>query len=466
MPVINNYRTLTYNGEENHGVCCASCGLIAGDCFGGDKGSPGAWDVFHWMARSPLRAFVLIFALSFVIRGALLFSGLLGAHFRPFHEIGHVAVSLARSGRFADPYKIPTGLTAHPTPIYAVVLGLIYRVFGVTVTAAYVRGLLAIVSFAALYAMLPWLALRLGLGAWAGVLGGLTGALIPQQGILEIIGGSDQLFPGIALGLLAVAFVSRWTGGRDSTFRSLLLGIGCGAALHLSPPLLLVLLGWMVFEMVWRRDRRKWLFLACLALGAIAACIPWAWRNYTAFHEFLFIRSNFGLELRLANHDGADADIDVTVAREPDFRHPSTSLEEARKVRDLGEPEYMRQSKNEALDWIRRHPQEFLLLTAQRIVYFWCGPLRRLSRTAAGITAVTIFALLGLRRVLPALTNPQRAVLLIPLAAFPLVYYVVSYVGHYRAPLEWMLLLLAATEVWHWIKPKGALDSWEVPEAV
>ena len=62
--------------------------------------------------------------------------------------------------------------------------------------------------------------------------------------------------------------------------------------------------------------------LACLALGAIVACIPWAWRNYKAFHEFLFIRSNFGLELRLANHDGADADIDVTVAREPDFRHP------------------------------------------------------------------------------------------------------------------------------------------------
>jgi 4-amino-4-deoxy-L-arabinose transferase-like glycosyltransferase len=407
------------------------------------------------MARSPLRAFVLIFALSFAIRGALLFSGWLRpGYFRPFGEIGRVAVSLARSGRFADPYKIPTGLTAHPTPIYAGVLGLIYRVFGVTVTAAYVRGLLAIVSFSALYAMLPWLALRLGLGASAGVLGGLAGALIPQQGILEIVGGSDNLFPGIALGLLAVAFLSRWSGGRDSILRSLLLGIGCGVALHLSPPLLLLLLGWVAFEMVWRRDRRKWLFLACLALGAIAACIPWAWRNYTAFHEFLFIRSNFGLELRLANHDGADADIDVTVAREPDFRHPSASLEEARKVRDLGEAEYMRQSKNEALDWISRHPRQFLLLTMRRAVYFWCGPLKRLPWTAAAITMVTIVALLGLRHILRALPSPQRAALLIPLATFPLVYYVVSFVGHYRAPIEWMLLLLAGAEVCHWIKPK------------
>ncbi len=411
-------------------------------------------DELNRMARFPLRAFVIIFAISFAIRGALLFSGLLPLHPDPFHETGHVAVSLARSGRFADPYKIPTGLTAHPTPIYAGLLGLIYRVFGVTVTAAYVRGLLAIVSFSALYAMLPWLALRVGVGAAAGVIGGLAGALIPQQGFLEIIGGSDNLFPAIALGLLTVGFLSRWRGGRNSTFRSLLLGIGCGAALHLSPPLLLVLLGWMAFEMVWRRDRRKWLSLACLALGAIVACIPWAWRNYRAFHEFLFIRSNFGLELRLANHDGADADIDVTVAREPDFRHPSLNLEEARKVRDLGETEYMRQSKNEALNWIIRHPRRFLFLTFVRIVYFWCGPLRRLPWNAAAITTVTILALLGLRRVLPGLASPQRAALLIPLATFPLVYYVVSFVGHYRAPIEGMLLLLAGVELWHRIKPR------------
>jgi hypothetical protein len=34
-----------------------------------------------------------------------------------------------------------------------------------------------------------------------------------------------------------------------------------------------------------------------------------------------------------------------------------------------------------------------------------------------------------------------------PLAMFPLVYYVVSYVGHYPAPLAWLLLLLAGYAV-------------------
>jgi hypothetical protein len=41
--------------------------------------------------------------------------------------------------------------------------------------------------------------------------------------------------------------------------------------------------------------------------------------------------------------------------------------------------------------------------------------------------------------------------LLIPLATFPLVYYVVSYVAHYPAPLAWLLLLLASYEVQSWI---------------
>ena len=403
-----------------------------------------------WIVRSPLGAFVFIFVLSFAIRGALLASGIIPRdYFRPRGEIGRVAVSLARSGQFADPYMIPTGPTAHPTPIYAGLLGLIYSLFGVTVTAGYVRGLLAIATYSALYAMLPWLGGRLGLGTQAGTLGGIAGAVVPQQGVAEIIGGADQPFPAIALGLLAVAFLRRWTEGPSSASRSFLLGIGCGAALHLSPPLLLVLLGWMAFELAWSRDRRKWFLLACIALGAMLACVPWAWRNYAAFHELLFIRGNFGLELRIANHDGAGADIDVTSARDAVFRHPSANLEEARKVRDLGEAEYMRQARNEALEWIGNHPAEFLRLTLMRIVHFWCGPLR-LPWTAAAVTAVTVLALLGLRHTLPPLTIPQRAALLIPLATFPLVYYVVSYVSHYRAPLEWMLLLLAGAEVLRW----------------
>ena len=143
----------------------------------------------------------------------------------------------------------------------------------------------------------------------------------------------------------------------------------------------------------------------CVVVGAILACVPWTWRNYTALRGFFFIRSNFGLELRIANHPGADADIEVTYARQGTIRHPSENLEEARLVRDLGEAEYMRRARNEAMEWIRTHPGEFLRLTLMRFVHFWCGPLR-LPWLAALFTTLTVLALLGLRRTLPALDAP------------------------------------------------------------
>jgi hypothetical protein len=67
------------------------------------------------------------------------------------------------------------------------------------------------------------------------------------------------------------------------------------------------------------------------------------------------------------------------------------------------------------------------------------------------VTALTLLALAGAWRTLPRLAVPQRAALLIPLAAYPLIYYVVAYMGRYRVPLDWILLVFAGAEVWRWI---------------
>ncbi len=368
-----------------------------------------------------------------------------------------MALSLMRTGQFADPYMIPTGPTAHPTPLWPALLAVIYHTFGITVTAGYMRALVAISSQSALFALLPWFARRLGVGTRAGILAGIAGSLIPQP-MYEIVGHGFSAQAGFALGLVALGFLYRWTARRFSVAGSLLLGAGCGAAFHLSPPLLLVVLGSLTFEFFWNRSRHAWIPLLCVAFGAALACVPWTWRNYAALHEFCFIRSNFGLELRIANQPGASADIDVTLARNGTLRHPSENLEEARKVRNLGEAEYMRQARKEATEWIKGHPAEFLRLTLMRFVHFWCGPLR-LPWQAAITTTLSMLALLGLRRILPTMEAPHRAALLIPLATFPLVYYIVSYVEHYPAPLAWMLLLLAAYEVQSWITPRDRADS-------
>jgi hypothetical protein len=221
-------------------------------------------------------------------------------------------------------------------------------------------------------------------------------------------------------------------------------------AFHLQPVLLPVVLGWMAFELWWSRDRRRWGLAAAVAAGMVLACAPWGWRNYAVFDEVFFIRGNLGLELRMAHHEGAAGHLDVIGARGT-YRHPSAQRAEAALVRELGEAEYMRRAQREAVDWIRQHPGEAVRLTASRFVQFWFGPLHRPGVFAA-VATLTLLAMLGAWRVLPTMTCPQRAALLTPLICYPLIYYVVAFEHRYRVPVEWILLLLAGSAVWGFLR--------------
>ncbi|MHC4481337.1 MAG: hypothetical protein ACYS1C_10285 [Planctomycetota bacterium] len=363
-------------------------------------------------------------------------------------EMEAVAVSLAQTGQFADPYALPTGPTAHLPPVLPGILGLIFRVFGLTLVAGYVAWLLRIAICSTMYAMMPWLAGRLGIGRPAGLLGGLAGAFMARWP------GHGEALSAIALALLMVAFLRRWTSAGSSVAGSLLLGLAIGVAFHVQPVLLPVILGCVAFEVWWSKDRRKWKLTSVMVVGAVLACLPWGLRNYRTFDAVFFIRSNLGLELRMGNHEGAAAAMDLMDMRD-EPRHPRTHVEEARLVLERGEVGYMRQAGREALGWIRRHPADFLQLTGERVVHFWFGPLHR-PLGALAVTGLTILALLGAWLTLPALTLPQRSALLIPVGTFPLIYYVLPYMFRYREPVNWILLMFAGAAVVYWIGGRSA----------
>jgi hypothetical protein len=404
-----------------------------------------------WLVRSPWRSFLIIFLLTFAIRGFFLTKAsheYVLPHDR--WEMEAIATSLAESGRFADPYALPTGATAHLPPILPFILAAIWRMFGMGLAAGYAAWLFRIAAVAAMYAMIPWFAGKLGAGRQAGFLAGLAGAFIATWP------GHGEALTAIAMGLLLVGFLKRWTSGLGSRRGSFLLGLGAGVAFHVQPVLLPVVLGCMAFELWWSKDRRRWMLSGVMALGIVLACVPWGWRNYTTFGEIFFIRSNLGLELRMGNHEGAAAAMHVMDAQQEHI-HPRTHEGEALKLREVGEVEYMRQAGREALEWIRAHPGEFARLTVSRVVHIWFGPLHEPS-VALGFTALTILALLGALQLMPSLTIPQRAAVFIPLATYPLIFYVVAYMPRYRVPLDWIFLMLAGAWVWGWIergRPRG-----------
>ena len=400
-------------------------------------------DGVRWIARSPVRAFLTIFVVS--VAAAIAVLPFIPPEWLLPHtrwETNAVAVSLATRGTFADPYALPSGPTAHVPPAMPALLALIYAVFGLTVTAGYVTWSVQVAAAATMVAMLPWLSHRLGAGREAGVIGGLAGALVPRWA------HQVECLAGVTLGLLLAWHVARWRAKRPSTLGALVLGVTWGAAFHLTPSLLPVLIGCLLFEAWWHTDRSRWTRVAATLLGVVMACAPWAWRNYAVFGEVLFVRGNFGLELRMGNHEGAPADIDLTdIPGQQIERHPRTNLAEARRLQDLGEREYMREARREATAWIRANPDTFMALTARRALYFWFGspsegPLAALS------ALLTVLAAVGLHRLWPVLGSPQRAAFAIPLLAFPLVYYVVIFMPRYRVPLTGLLLVSAGSAIW------------------
>ncbi|MHC4776900.1 MAG: hypothetical protein ACYTBR_16790 [Planctomycetota bacterium] len=373
-----------------------------------------------WTAGSPWRAFVIIFLIGFAIRLVFLTTISTRWVLPPTGPgVQAIAASLVQFGKFADPFAIPTGPAAYLPPL--------------------VPGLLALIW------MLPWFAGKLGISRQAGVIGGLVGALLVRRP------GHFEELAAIVLLLLLVVFLRRWTGAPRSPGRSLLVGLAWGVGFHIQPALLPVLLGCMVFELWWRRGRRQWIHSAAMALGVTLACLPWGVRNYVVFHEVFFIRSNLGLELRMGNFDGAIADLEV-LDGQIRWRHPSTHRGEARLVRELGEVVYMRQAGSEAVDWMRSNPGTFAALTASRVVHFWFGPVVHRPWTAAAVTALTVLAVLGAWWSRGVLAPPQWAVLLIPLATYPLIYYIVFYMFRYRIPINGILLTFAGAAVWFWIE--------------
>lgn len=418
---------------------------MTSEALGGRDGSPALLaGPVRWIAGSPLRAFLAIFLVGLVLR-LWMFSfvpkDLIPPN--PKWETGAVAISLAQTGRFADPYLIPTGPTAHMQPLQVGAASLLYRVLGVGHAGGLVRWILVLAVCSLLWASLPWLGNRLGVGREAGVVGGMAGALA--------VGFPSEVEPVSALALFALLalFAARWRRSATSLGRSLLLGLATGVAFHLQPVLLPVVLGCVAFELWWSREPRKVGFAGMLLLGMLLACLPWGWRNYQTFEKVFFIRGNLGLELYVGNHPGAHADIDVSSARRS-FRHPRTDLAEAERVLEIGEAAYMREKQHEALAWIGDNPGEFLRLTATRVLYFWLGPLHEPVR-AFGYTVLFLLAVVGAWRVLPNLRAPERAALLIPLATYPLVYYVVAYMPRYGEPVRWILFLFAGGAVWGWV---------------
>jgi len=148
----------------------------------------------------------------------------------------------------------------------------------------------------------------------------------------------------------------------------------------------------------------------------------------------MFLRSNFGAELRIGNGPGADG-----TWRE--YLHPTQNGYQMRLYRQLGELGYVARRKQEAVAFIREDYARFAGLSMKRFIYYWGGTPRSSEVPALVLIKNSVFlassvlAFWGLGRALRK-RRPGAWLFFWLILSYPAIYYAVFPHPRYRHPME------------------------------
>jgi 4-amino-4-deoxy-L-arabinose transferase-like glycosyltransferase len=348
--------------------------------------------------------------------------------FYEHNEFARIAWAVVSGFGYSSPWAhTPLAPTAVEPPVYSYLLAGIFKLTGAYSYASLwiAVGLNAVVS-----AVTAVLILRLGkrdFGSLTGVLAAWVWSCWLYEAAVAVRLWESSLS---ALILATALFLLPAVAESQRTSRWLLFGVLAGLAALTNTTLL------SVFPFFW-----LWLWITCrrggrpcfkFLLASVTVCVltllPWTIRNYETFHRVMPMRDNFGLELWIGNHEGA-----MQVHQFPrDF-----PLIDPTEYNRLGELPFMEAKRQIGLQFIGRHPGEFLWLSARRCFKYWTDPDKSIW------LPVSLMAWLGAAAALSRKELDGVPYVLV-LLVFPLIYYITHTFSSYRHPTEPAIFLLAA----------------------
>ncbi|MGH9495970.1 MAG: ArnT family glycosyltransferase, partial [Candidatus Sulfotelmatobacter sp.] len=368
-------------------------------------------------------------------------------------EMGRVARSIAQGHGFSSPYEGNTGPTAWEPPLYPYLMAGVFKLFGIySLASAWV--LLIINSLFATLTCIPiFLIARKTFGERIAFWSAIGWGLNPYIWYWSIHWIWDTTFTPLILACIFLVAVELQEdlGVPDAPVRGAsksslpqwivfgaLYGIGA-----LANPTMLAFLPFCGLW-IWRRRYKRGLTsltgVIVSSLVFFSVLSPWIVRNYDAFGHFVFLRDDFGLQVRLGNGPHADG---MLMA----YMQPNLNKLELEKFQQMGELEYSESCKRIAFDWIRSHPGRFAIVSLKRFFYYWNGVPRETNSTApfdfraSAFLATSALALWGLWR---AVRQKRPAAWLFAglVLTYPTVYYFVFPHARYRHPIEPELVIL------------------------
>ena len=405
-----------------------------------DRGdSPGWWS----KARTSLFS---VTAIAFVLRLAYI----LIVHtykFKPDqndfgfgYEMGRIGHAIATDRGFADPFGPATGPTAWEPPLYPYMIAVVFKLSGIyTHASAFI--LLTINSiFSALTCIPIFLIARKCFSEKVAVWSAWGWALLPT-----VMYWSTRWVweTSLAAFLLAIIF---WLALELENLEGTMPWVGFGLLWGVAVLTNTSLVTFLPASGLWpwyRRCKTPKRSLAGVVLAGIfffATIAPWLVRNYEAFGKFIFIRSNFGAELRLGNGPGADGTW-------MSYLHPTQNALALQQYEQMGEIAYVAERKREAMDFIRADYGRFAWISFKRFVYYWAGRPRSTEMSAlvdnSAFLASSILAFWGLGHALRK-RRPGAWLFLWLMLCYPAIYYFVYPHSRYRHPIEPIMVILIA----------------------
>ena len=355
-------------------------------------------------------------------------------------EMGRIGAAIASGQGFSNPFGPPTGPTAWEPPLYPYLVAGVFKVFGIYSRAsAFV--LLAINSIFSALTCIPIFLIgrrifceKIAVGAaW-------TWALLPYVMFWCTRWVWETSLS--ALLLTVIFWLALTMEARDGLMPWFEFGLLWGIAALNST----VLLSFLPASGLWawyHRAKKHKPSLAGIVLASVVFCVcitPWLVRNYQVFGQFIFVRDNFGAELRLGNGRGADGTW-------MQYLHPTQDLYALRQYQSMGELAYVAMRKNQALDYIRADYARFSVLCLKRFIYYWAGPPRLaqiwwLAQVKNSLfLASSVLMVWGLARALRR-RIPGAWLLSWLILLYPAIYYVVFPNQRYRHPIEPEMVIL------------------------
>jgi len=355
-------------------------------------------------------------------------------HFGFGWEMGRIGASLAAGHGFSNPFGGSTGPTAWEPPLYPYLVYFVFSVFG-TYSKASAIALLGFNSLCSAFTCIPiYQIARRTFSSKVAVASAWAWALLPNV----IFWCTRWIWETSlsALLLAAIFWIALTLEDRDGWLSWAAFGALWGVAALNSTSLLSFLPAAGLYA--WYRrakfGKRSLPGVILASIIFISAVSPWLVRNYRTFGKFIFIRDNFGAELRLGNGPGADGTW-------MEYLHPSQDAYAMRQYEAMGELSYISMRKEEALDYIKADYVRFAALCAKRFVYYWAGPPKATQPPWMNefknslFLASSVLTFWGLGRALR-LRKPGARLFLWLILLLPPVYYVVFPAPRYRQPIE------------------------------